>query len=151
MSHKLITAVFAILSKDDQILLVNNVDLSFVSRWTLPGGKVEEGETLYEALVREVREETDYHIKEANIAYVHEAFFPHHLAHVRAIIFHVTKTSEFEELKAQDPSGSVIHSRFVSLSQLGEFITHKEMLQALENWLTQRSSCNYIFTPNMEW
>jgi hypothetical protein len=61
------------------------------------------------------------------------------------------KTSEVEERKNKDPSGSVSNSRFISQNKLGEFLTHKEMLQALETWLAQRSSCNYIFTPNMEW
>lgn len=32
-------------------------------KWTLPGGRMETGESPVEALIREVREETGYHVK----------------------------------------------------------------------------------------
>ncbi|HEX8035977.1 MAG TPA: NUDIX hydrolase [Ktedonobacterales bacterium] len=32
-------------------------------KWTLPGGRMETGESPIEALIREVREETGYHVK----------------------------------------------------------------------------------------
>lgn len=44
-------------------LLVLRSDAPETGRWTLPGGRVEPGETLHEALVREVREETGLEIR----------------------------------------------------------------------------------------
>ena len=51
-------AVGAILVRDDQILLVRRGRGPAQGHWTVPGGRVEAGETLHEAVVRETFEET---------------------------------------------------------------------------------------------
>jgi ADP-ribose pyrophosphatase YjhB (NUDIX family) len=47
-------------SQRDQVLLMKRKD---VPVWTLPGGKVEKNETLEEAILREMHEETGYYFK----------------------------------------------------------------------------------------
>jgi len=42
----------------DKILLIKRRTLPFVGYWALPGGRVELGETVEQAITREVREET---------------------------------------------------------------------------------------------
>lgn len=51
------------------MLLVHNTD---GGGWSLPGGKVEYGETLVEALKREVREETGLFVEVNDIVSVNE-------------------------------------------------------------------------------
>jgi 8-oxo-dGTP diphosphatase len=52
---------FAVIWRGEHCLFVGNdraIDGRIVRTWDLPGGRVEAGELLHEALVREVREET---------------------------------------------------------------------------------------------
>lgn len=56
-------SVFAIILHNDNILLAKKAYGN--KRWTLPGGAVEPGESLLDALYREIKEETNQNINEA--------------------------------------------------------------------------------------
>jgi phosphinothricin acetyltransferase len=63
----------AVLIEDDAILLVEqSVSRTSPRRWSLPGGKLEPGETLDECLRREVREETGLEVAVGRMLYVGE-------------------------------------------------------------------------------
>lgn len=51
-------AVSAAIVRDGKVLVVRRARKPALNLYTLPGGAVETGETLHEAVVREVREET---------------------------------------------------------------------------------------------
>lgn len=51
-------AVGAVVVARDRILLVRRATEPAAGKWSVPGGRVEEGETLEEAVRREVKEET---------------------------------------------------------------------------------------------
>ena len=53
-----ITAVLAVVIRDDQILLVQRANPPDVGLWGFPGGKIEFGETLLATAERELLEET---------------------------------------------------------------------------------------------
>lgn len=56
-------AAYAVIIDDDRILLTwYNGSRHADPCWTLPGGEVEYGESLEEGVVREVSEETGYHV-----------------------------------------------------------------------------------------
>ncbi len=56
---------------DDRLLLVERATAPDVGRWALPGGRVEPGETLREAVVRETAEETSISVvPEASVGWV---------------------------------------------------------------------------------
>jgi 8-oxo-dGTP diphosphatase len=58
-----ITGVGAIVCKDGKVLLVKRGKEPNRGKWTVPGGVVELGESLHEALKREVREECSIDIE----------------------------------------------------------------------------------------
>jgi len=61
-------AVSAAILRDGKVLLVRRARKPALGVYTLPGGVVEAGETLEEALVREVREETGLAIEPVTLA-----------------------------------------------------------------------------------
>lgn len=63
-----VPAIGAIALKDDEILLVKRAVEPSIGKWSIPGGSVEIGETLQEAVKREVREETGLEVEVGDLA-----------------------------------------------------------------------------------
>jgi ADP-ribose pyrophosphatase YjhB (NUDIX family) len=73
--------VTGVVIEDGRILLLNQ-DTGTGRSWSLPGGKLEAGETLAEALVREMKEETGLDVELGRLLYVCD--------HVPAEVVHMT-------------------------------------------------------------
>lgn len=69
-------SVGAVIVRDGAILLVRRANPPFEGYWSLPGGKVNFGERIHNALVREVREETGLVVEPGKFAGLLESIDP---------------------------------------------------------------------------
>ena len=73
--------VTEVVIEDGHILLLNQ-DTDSGRSWSLPGGKLEDGETLAEAFIREMKEETGLDVEPGRLLYVCD--------HLPAQVVHIT-------------------------------------------------------------
>jgi 8-oxo-dGTP diphosphatase len=63
-----VVAVGALIIREQRVLLVQRANPPLAGEWSLPGGRIEFGETIIAALQREVREETGLAVEPRNLA-----------------------------------------------------------------------------------
>lgn len=73
---KTIRVAAAIITHGDKIFATQRGYGEFKDGWEFPGGKIEEGETPQEALIREIREELDTEIEVGELADTVEYDYP---------------------------------------------------------------------------
>lgn len=100
-----------VVDEDRRVLLVQH---SYVRGWHLPGGGVEPGETLLDALIRELREEAN--IEPTAPPRLHGIFFNERVSrrdHVAVFV-----VADFRQIAAPVPDREIIAHGFFSLDQL---------------------------------
>ncbi|MDH3681036.1 MAG: NUDIX domain-containing protein [Acidimicrobiia bacterium] len=120
------TSVGAVVVRRDRILLIRRGRGPAQGLWSVPGGRVEFGETLQEAVVREVAEETGLDVVcGPYIGYV-ERIGPHH--HYVILDFWADPIADETLLVAGDDAAE---AAWVPLTELSEFALVSGMLEFL--------------------
>lgn len=105
-----------VLIEDDQVLLLKQ-DTDTCRSWSLPGGKVEERETVNEALTREMREETGLQVEVGRLLYVCDHITD--AVHVVHLTFQVRRIGgRAGEVAAGADTRPIRGVEFVKLSEL---------------------------------
>lgn len=91
--------------------------------WGLPGGAVEENETLEKAVIREVREETGYKIKITGLNSIREVLFSDRGHHALIITFNAKIIDG--QININDPDNDIVEARWV------DYGTAKELMPFL--------------------
>lgn len=102
-----VDVAYGLICERNKVLMVNNRG----GGWSLPGGAVEKGETLEQAVIREVEEETGLTVEVEHIVSINEAFFEERGHHALFITFKakiikgrpsIQYENEIEEIKWMD-------------------------------------------------
>ena len=139
--------VVGIIRQQNQLLLVQNQAEGAEAVWSLPGGVIEEGETLKEALEREMREETGLSVQMFRLAYITENFMEQWNAHSLVTYFDCSVTGE---LSLNDPDREVVACKWIPIEQLGEYILNRDVLEPLKDCLNGTSKSYYLY-EQMVW
>jgi 8-oxo-dGTP diphosphatase len=130
-----IQVVAGILRRGNEILLVEQQGKDDPApSWALPGGRVEPGELLIDALAREVREETGLSVHQVgSLAYLAQHTRLGSSGIVTVFVFEIADWAG--EIRVNDPDGFILQTRFVSVS---------EAIRLLETTLPWRTMCEPV-------
>lgn len=128
---KPLVGVGATVFRNDQVLLIRRGNPPLYGDWSLPGGRVEEGEDLKKALRREVREECSIDIKVGDLITEFEYIERDEEERVKYhyVVF---------DFKARYVSGKLVRAsdalevRWVPLEQLKEFDLTDKVREVIE-------------------
>ena len=124
-------SVNAIIQKGDRFLLVQQaMPLEVRGKWSLPGGKVENGETFEDAVLREVSEETGLKVRKVKYLGCKHGYPQETVKH---FFFVDTKLGNLTI-----PEGELLDIRWFTLEEvrlMKEQLRKPWVLAALEEWI----------------
>jgi 8-oxo-dGTP diphosphatase len=144
MRREILVVAAILMDRQGRVLLVgNDWGRKGLVRYTLPGGTVEPGETVPEALVREVREETGLRVKAIeHLAYVIQVEDRRKNERTLALAF---RASYEGLLNPRDPDGHIVEARFFTLEEVAQKLAATAPSRS-PSWTTFRASGGG-FTP----
>ncbi|MBD3636991.1 MAG: NUDIX hydrolase [Crocinitomicaceae bacterium] len=117
---------------DYSVLLIKRKNEPYKNKWAFPGGFLDEGETLQEAAIRELKEETDVDIHELRQLHVFDD--PNRDPRKRIIsVPHYVVINHDVNIKASDDAEDVQWFRLDQLPSLA--FDHQEMMDMLKKKL----------------
>ena len=131
----------ALIVRDDALLLVRQ-DRGGESFWLLPGGGVRFGESLHDALVRELREELALDVEPQRPVALVEAIsddmtrYPKHVVHIVVL----AELADPDQRPRVGGDAAVLEARFVSRDRLRGLRVAPPINDFLDGWLEQPSS-----------
>lgn len=123
-------AVGAVVFKDRHILLVKRKNAPAKGMWTIPGGRVELGETLKQAAAREILEETGIRIKAGKPVYSFEVIERDKTGTIRFHYYIVDLACEYESGRIK-PGDDAVDAQWISEKELNRLQINPEARKLL--------------------
>lgn len=133
-----IPTVDAIIQKSSFLLLIKRQNDPYKDTFALPGGFVDEGETVEEALVREVFEETSLEIHPIEILGVYSTPTRDPRGHMMTVVF-ITITYG-GELSAGDDAKELHWIPLDNINNIDLAFDHKLIIKDYINWRNSRGT-----------
>ena len=132
--------ITGILIENNEILLVQQ-KLSDKRNWSLPGGRLERGETLSQGLIREMKEETGLDVELVRMLYVCDvASSSNTILH---ITFLIKRVGGEIELPSNEFDENPIHDvKFVPVSELVKYGFSERFMQVINDGFSNAG--NYV-------
>ncbi|MFX0185686.1 MAG: NUDIX domain-containing protein [Candidatus Hodarchaeota archaeon] len=138
MLPKMVLAADGILKgKDGKIILIKRIGKIFKGYWAIPGGTVELNETVEEALIREMWEETGVTVTPTDILGVFSAVDRDPRGRVISTVFICTYQGT---PKPGSDAGEIKNCTIEEALNLELAFDHNQILKSYQRWLTQRGS-----------
>lgn len=132
--------ITGILIENNKILLVQQ-KLSDKRNWSLPGGRLERGETLSQGLIREMKEETGLDVEIVRMLYICDvASSSNTILH---ITFLIKRVGGEIELPSNEFDENPIHDvKFVPVSELAQYGFSEKFMQVINDGFSNAG--NYV-------
>ncbi len=138
--------VAAIVVRGNDILLAQHrkADESY---WVLPGGGVDYGETIEEALVRELQEEANVTIRVDRLVIVNDSIPPDRHRHIVNLYF--TATLIDGKVRVGTGDKRLVGMEFVPIARLPELVVYPDVRDVLIKGLKDDFAASPIYLGNL--
>ncbi|MFX0172886.1 MAG: NUDIX domain-containing protein [Candidatus Hodarchaeota archaeon] len=138
MLPKMVHAVDGILrGKNGKIILIKRIGETYKGYWAIPGGAVEMNETVEEALIREMREETGVKVTPTDILGVFSAVDRDPRGRVISTVFICTYQGTPH---SGSDAGEIRICTLEKALMLELAFDHNQILRSYQRWLNQKGS-----------
>lgn len=130
MQYKLWNGASAIIIRDNRVLMIRTIDSN---SWSIPSGGVEVGETLEEACIREVAEETGYEVKIVKELHTKKTIIKEYKVTTQYFLCEITGG----DIQYKDPDEEIEEISWMNSSEISKLIyTYPEDQEVIEQLLS---------------
>jgi 8-oxo-dGTP diphosphatase len=133
-----------IIEKNGEILLAKHKKKNN-EYWVIPGGTLEEGETLEEAAIREIQEESGYTVKIHNLVFVSEVIKPSGSKHIIDFFF---RGSIISGVLKKGPDHFLSDIRFLPINNIDKITFYPHIKNELKKALANNFTGGGIYLGN---
>lgn len=130
MQYKLWNGASAIIIRDNRVLMIRTIDSN---SWSIPSGGVEVGETLEEACIREVAEETGYEVKIVKALHTKKTIIKEYKVTTQYFLCEITGG----DIQYKDPDEEIEEISWMNRNEISKLIyTYPEDQEVIEQLLS---------------